>query len=214
MVKNILICIDRDGTLIEDNKYHLGHQGNWKKLIQFLPKVIEGLKLIQKKIPRAKIYIISNQSGIAIKNYPLLTSGKSKEVFEYIINKLKSKGIKMDGYEMCGHVNMNYVNRRPQYKFDKKLVCDCNCIKPKIGMIKETLKELDWKLNETKIFVIGDRYIDVRTGLNAKGYGILIPFKGEPGNIERTKRYIKTKDKKKTFIAKDFLDAAKYIIKK
>lgn len=213
MKKATLICIDRDGTLIYDNKYHLGHQRNWKRLVKFLPKTIDGLKLIKKKLPQAKIYMISNQSGVVIKNYPLLTLEKSKDVCEYILEKLKSKGTELDGYKICGHVDENYVKRRPQYKFDKKLVGNYSCIKPKIGMIREALKELNWKIKETNIYVLGDRYIDVRTGLNAKGYGILIPFKEEPGNIERTKRYVKQKDKKKIFIAKDFLDAAKYIIK-
>jgi len=213
MVKNILICIDRDGTLIYDNKYHLGHQRNWKRLVKFLPKVIDGLKLIKKKLPKAKFVMISNQSGVAIKNYPLLTNKKSEEVCEYIIQKLKLKGVTLDGYEICGHVDKSYVKRRSQYKFDKKLVCNCSCIKPEIGMIREALKKSNWEITETDIYVLGDRYIDVRTGLNAKGHGILIPFKEELGNIERTKRYVKSKDKKKIFIAKDFLDAAKYIIK-
>lgn len=212
MVKQILICIDRDGTLINDNKYHLGHQKNWKQLVEILPKVTQGIKLLNKKIPNAKLYMISNQSGIAIKNFPLLTKKKSEEVCQYLIDKLKSKGAKLDGYEICGHVNQNYVRRRPQYKFDKTKICNCNCIKPKIGMVKEILKKLNWKQKETEIYVIGDRYIDVKTGLNANGYGILIPFKGEPGNIQRTKRYTKPKDK--TFIAEDFLGAVEYIIKK
>ena len=214
MKKSILICIDRDGTLIYDDKYHLGHQKNWKRLVSFLPGVMDGLKLISKKLPEAKVYMISNQSGVAIKNYPLLTSKKSKEVCEYILKELKIKGAELDGYEICGHIDTNYVKRRPQYKFEKKLICNCSCIKPRTGMVKEVLKKLDWKIKETEIYVVGDRYIDVRTGLNVKGYGVLIPFEKEPGNIERTKRYTKTKDKKKIFIAKDFLDAAKYIIKK
>lgn len=214
MVKNILICIDRDGTLTYDKRYHLGHQRNWRKLVKILPGVIEGLKLIRKKIPQAKLYMISNQSGVAIKNFPLLTEKKAERVCDYILEKLKSNGTKLDGYKICGHVDMNYVKRRPQYKFNKNLVCGCDCIKPNTGMVTRILKTLNWEASKTKVYVIGDRYIDVRTGLNAGGHGILIPFEGEPGNIERTKRYVKTKDKKKIFIAKDFLDATKYILKK
>lgn len=204
-MKNILLAIDRDGTLIYDNKIHLGHTNDWKKKIKILPKVKKGIKLLRTKLPDAKIYMISNQSGVAIKNFKLLTEERSSEVCKYISNKLK-----LDGYEICDHVKEDYVKRRPKYKFIKKLVCNCSCIKPRSGMITIILKKLNWNKKTTQIYILGDRYIDVKTALNANGVGILIPFKNEPKELNKLKKYIK--NKKNTYIAKDFLDACKKII--
>lgn len=214
MVKNVLICFDRDGTLVWEKKLHLGHTNDWKKKIKILPNVVEGIKLLNKKLPNSAIYIDSNQSGVAIKNYPLLTEKRAREVCEYVIDKLKKRGAKIEGYEICARVSPEYVKRRKQYQFIKKLVCSCNCIKPKTGMINNILEKKGWSKKDTLIFVLGDRYIDVRTGLNTGGYGVLIPFANEPGNVERFEMYIKGKDKKKAYVAKDFLDACRFVVGK
>lgn len=203
-MKNILIAIDRDGTLTFDKKLHIGHTNDWKKKIKILPKVKEGIKLLRKKTPNAKLYLVSNQSGVAIKNFPLLTQKRADEVCEHVTKKLK-----LDGFISCGKVNQNYIKRRPQYKFINSLVGNYSCIKPKTGMINQALKELNWGKRETLIYVIGDRYIDVKTGLNAGGFGVLIPFENEPGELEKFERYVK--GNKNVFVAKDFLDACKWI---
>lgn len=204
-MKNILIAIDRDGTLIYDNKLHIGHTNSWKKKIRILNNVKKGIKLLRKKLPNAKIYIITNQSGVAIKNFKLFTQERSNDVCNYITEKLS-----LDGFSNCGKVNLSYVKRRPKYKFIKSLIGNFSCIKPKTGMIKKILKELDWDKEKTKIYVMGDRYIDIKTALNANGKGILIPFRNEPKELSKFKKYIK--NKKDTYIAKNFLDACKWII--
>jgi len=214
MKKQILICVDRDGTIDYDRKtrprYHLGRQKNWKSKVRFIQSSITGLKLLNKKLPEAKIYMISNQPGIAIKEFPLLTRKRVDEVFKYILKKLASKGVKFDGYEFCGKATSSYVKAHGQYTFHKKLVGNFPCSKPKPGMIKSILKREKLKLSETKIYVIGDRVSDVETAHNVKGFGILVPFIYQPGEKEETK---KLKNKKK-YIAKDFLGAARFIIKR
>lgn len=203
--QNTLIAIDRDGTLIYDNKLHIGRTNDWETKIKVLPNVKKGISLLRKKLPKAKIYLISNQSGVAIKEFKLLTQERSEKVCNYIKDKLK-----LDGFISCGHVDKNYVKRRPSHKFINKLICDCSCIKPSPGMINQATKELNWKKEQTAIFVIGDRYIDVKTALNSKGKGIMIPFKNEPKELAKFKKHIK--NKKDTYIAKDFLDACKWVI--
>ena len=207
--KNILICIDRDGTLIYDDKYYLGKQRNWKSLIKFLPGVIQGIKLLRKKLPEAKIYFISNQPGVAIKNFSLLTEQKANYVSAYIMYLLKKRGAALDGYEFCPNASLSYVKKHPDYKFHKRFVGNSPCIKPRPGMIKSILKKEGWKKENTQIYVIGDRVSDVKAALSVNGTGILIPFEKEPGNEEKFK---KIKSKKK-FLAKNFLDASKFILK-
>ena len=118
--KNILICIDRDGTMVYDGgSYHLGKQKNWKELIKFLNGVNQGIKELR-EINKVKIYMITNQPGPAIKEFPLLDEKKAIEVCEYIMKLLKEKRIELDG--------MNYVEKQVQIMLRKEKI-DIHLIK-------------------------------------------------------------------------------------
>ncbi|MCH7902926.1 hypothetical protein IIC68_04185 [archaeon] len=56
----------------------------------------------------------------------------------------------------------------------------------------------------------GDRVTDVKTGINANGTGILVPFPNKPNEKEKV---LKLNSRNK-YIAKDFLDAVMFIKKK
>ena len=83
-MKNILVCLDRDGTLIYDNKCNLGSQSDWKKKVKILPGVIKGIKELN-KIPNIKIYMTTNQPGVAVKEFKLLTLKRAHEVCRYVV---------------------------------------------------------------------------------------------------------------------------------
>ena len=83
-------------------------------------------------------------------------------------------------------------------------------MKPKLGMIEKILKKENLSRKDVKIYVIGDRESDVKTALNAKGFGILVPFKNELKEKTKTRK-IKNKNK---YIAKNFLDAARLVVKR
>jgi len=199
-----------DGTIVYDDKYHLGRQRNWKKMIRILPNVVSGLKKLNKSLPNSKIYLITNQPGVAIKDFPLLTQSRAEEVCKFIIKKLSKSKIKIDGYAVCGKASLAYTKRRSEYIFNKKLVGDFSCIKPKPGMVNAVLKKTGWKKKDTRIFVIGDREGDVKTGINSNGFGVIVPFKKEPGEEEKVRKL----KSKKIHIAKDFSKACEWIIKK
>lgn len=84
-----LICIDRDGTLIYDTKEHLflGSQVDWKKKVESLPNVLEGLRKLN-ELDDVHIYMITNQSGIAVQELPELTEEKAHEVCEYVLQQI------------------------------------------------------------------------------------------------------------------------------
>jgi len=207
-MKKILVLVDRDGVLIYDDKYHLGRTNNWKKKVKVLPKVVEGLKKLR-KIKGVSVYMITNQPGIAVKNFPLLTMKRSSEVCKFVVDKLKKKGGLIDDYFVCPHASPAYTKKRKTYKFEKKLVCNCSCIKPRLGMVFNALKKEGITKENANIYVIGDRISDIKTALNIKGNGILVPFANEPGQIEMAK---KIKQKSRVYIAKDFLGAANFIV--
>jgi D-glycero-D-manno-heptose 1,7-bisphosphate phosphatase len=207
-MKDTLICVDRDGTLIYDDEYHLGRTNNWKKLIKFIPESIKGLKLLNQKLPNAPIYVLTNQPGVSRNDFPLLTEKKADIVTKEIVNRIRKKGIKISGYFICPHPSPKYVKRHGNINFEKKMICNCQCRKPKPGMIKQALAAEDWKAKDTKIYMVGDRASDVAAALNINGRGILIPFVNTPNQ----KDWMKKLKKKNKYLAKNFLDAAKLII--
>ena len=208
--QNLLICIDRDGTLTYDKEFHLGSQKNWKSKIKILPTVIQGIKLLNKSFPEARLFIITNQPGVAVKQLPLLTQKKAEQVCSEIIRLLKKKGAIIHGLEVCGHASKKYQNkRRENFTFYKKYICECSCIKPKPGMIFNALKKLNWRKKDTMVYVLGDRSTDIQAAHNAKGFGIIIPFKETSDQKPKLNKL-----KFRFHTAKNFLGAAKFIVRR
>lgn len=207
-----MIFIDRDGTINYDNKYFVGRQKNWKSLVKICSGVFSGMKLMN-KIPDSKTYIITNQAGVAIKDFPLLTKKRAQEVIDYVVKILKGKGVKVDGYEFCPYVSLKYVKEKGQeIKFYKELVGDHYCIKPKPGMIMNALKKEGLTKKNTKIYVIGDRVTDVQVALKVGGKGILVLFDKEKNELEKTNK-LKEKYKERIYITNSFMDAARFVVK-
>ncbi len=202
-----LVCIDRDGTLIYDDKYYLGSQEDWQELIEFLPGVVEGVKSLN-ELNNIGIYMITNQSGIAMKDLPLLTEERAEKVCEEILTRLEQKGAHIDDYFFCPHVDPEYIEKRSEREFNDEMVCECECIKPRLGMVFDALKSKGVTRDDVNLYVIGDRASDVKTALNAGGEGILVPFENEPGEKEKVNEMFDDE----VFIADDFLEAARYIV--
>jgi histidinol phosphatase-like enzyme len=128
-----------------------------------------------------------------------------------VVEKAGSAGAKIDGYFLCPHANPDYVKKKPGVNFDPKLVHDCQCLKPALGMVFEALKAMKITQDDSNVFVIGDRASDVQTALNVSGTGILIPFENEPGEEEKVR---KLEEQSQIFIAKDMVEAAKFIVER
>lgn len=208
MQKQTLVFFDRDGTLIYDDKYYLGSQRNWRGLIKFLPGVLRCVRKLKKKNVRA--FMITNQPGVAVNELPLLTLEKAHRVCREVLARMRSRGADLDGYFVCPHASPSYVRAHPQFTFSQPLVCNCPCMKPRHGMIDDAMRKYNLRKNNTRIFVVGDRASDVLAGIRAGGYGILVPFKNEPKEIDKFKK-IKSRRK---FLAKNFCGAVDFIISK
>ncbi|MDW7774470.1 MAG: HAD-IIIA family hydrolase [Desulfobulbaceae bacterium] len=207
--KKPLICIDRDGTLIYDTSEHqfLGRENNWREQVQILPHVVEGLRLLN-TIPGAAIYMITNQPGVAVRDFPLLTEARAHEVCRYVVETLQKLGGTLHGYFLCPHASPDYVNSRPDLSFHPHLVHDCHCMKPALGMVFDALKKVGMTPENVDIYVIGDRATDVRTALNISGTGILIPFVNEPE--EQAK--VRIDKGEKVHIAENMQAAAEFVV--
>ena len=144
---------------------------------------IGALRILLKILKNYKLFIITNQSGIGRGIYKIQDFLKFNN---YLISILKKHNIKIIKTYYCPH--------KPED--------NCDCRKPKTKFLKEAEKELG--INLKKSFVVGDRKSDFEMGKNAgcktihvlTGYGINAKNEVKPN-----------------YIAKDLLDAAKWILK-
>lgn len=131
--------LDRDGTLIfepPDTK-----QIDSVNLLQILPGVVDGLKnLIAQGFSLA---MVSNQNGIGTKSFPKKNFEAPQEK---LLEILKKEGIKFDKIFICPHI--------PEKQ--------CECRKPKIGLVKKMIKTVDMKNS----LMIGDRDTDLTFAKN------------------------------------------------
>ena len=218
MIKPILVCCDRDGTINKDENYFLGTKSDWRKQVEILPGVIDGIKSL-KKTKNLYFFIVTQQSGVALigKEFDRLTLGVMHEVNKYIIRLLRSQGARVEGYFACPYI---YNKKAGEYmlkgrKINPDYVVDNNHdIKPRIGLIERAAKSIEASLDRCEVYVIGDRDTDVQMGLNAKGRGILVPGnkteeRADIGKVEK----LALENPGRVYIARDFLDASDYIKK-
>lgn len=155
------VFLDRDGVINELVYYE--EQG-----IIDSPFTVEQLKLFSwageaiKKLTEAgyKVVIVSNQPGIA--------KGRlSRETFEKIREKMKKElakqGAFVDGEYYCFH--------HPDARVES-LRANCECRKPRPGLLFQAARELDIDLSQS--WMIGDGLTDVKAGKAAGCKTILL----------------------------------------
>lgn len=212
----ILIASDRDGTINKDEDYYLGKDSDWKKQMEFLPGVVEGIRLLN-TIANTSFFIVTAQSGVAIANpdFAGLHEVRMKEVNDYIVGDLEKKGLRIDGWFACSYVDSKYVtSKKGKYDVHLQYVKDGHeDIKPNIGMLRKAAKHMGSTVEELEgVYMIGDRASDVMMGLNAGGKGILInSFKTqELGDLEKVQK-LQEQYPDRVFIAPSFMSAAVWI---
>jgi len=173
-MKNKAVFLDRDGTINID----FGYTHKIKDL-EIFPNAMEGLKLLQDS--GYKRIIITNQSGIA-RGY--FTEEDYHTFMEEMYTRLGKEGINFNGEYFC-----------PHHPDD-----NCNCRKPKTGMLEQAAKDFNLDLNTC--WMIGDSVSDIQAGKNAYCRTI---------HVLTGKEYTEP-IKKADFIANNLVDAANYIL--
>ena len=155
--KQKAVFLDRDGTI---NKY----VGFLRDIDEF--ELLDGVADAIKKI---------NASGylaIVVTNQPVIARGEvSFEELERIHNKMETllgkEGAYLDAIYFCPHhPHKGYEGERPELKFD------CNCRKPKPGMLLKAAQ--DFNIDLAQSWMIGDGENDIRAGQNAGCRTVLI----------------------------------------
>lgn len=148
--KQKAIFLDRDGTI---NKM-VGFI-NKPEQFELIPGVAEAIKTINK----------SGYLTIVITNQPVIARGEcSFEELQIIHDKMETElgkeGAFIDGIYVCPHhTDKGFEGERPDYKFN------CDCRKPKPGLLLQAAKEFNIDLNES--YMIGDSNNDVEAGEKA-----------------------------------------------
>ena len=182
------IFLDRDGTM----NVSKGFISNADDL-ELIPGTVEAIKAINK----------SGALAIVITNQPVIARGEcSFEELHNIHNKLKTllgeKGAFVDDIFYCPHhPDKGFEGEVPELKFD------CECRKPKTGMINEAVDK--YNIDLSKSYMVGDSTMDLELARNAGVKSVLVDtgFAGNDGKYDRSC----------DIEAKDLLDAVEKIIK-
>jgi D-glycero-D-manno-heptose 1,7-bisphosphate phosphatase len=176
---NKAIFLDRDGTINEDTGYTHKVED-----LEFVNSAVQGLQRMQQL--GYKLIIVTNQAGIA--------KGKfEEEDYFHFSNELRLRlqenGVIINAEYFCPHHSEGTIEK---YKID------CNCRKPKPGMLEQAAK--DFNLDLGKCWMIGDTPSDILAGKNA-GCKTIQVLTGKD----------KTESKDANFLAYDLFHASYFI---
>lgn len=149
-----VLFIDRDGTLVEEPA---DQQVDRIDKVKLMPGVIPALLKLQ--AAGYELVVISNQDGLGTAGFPepdfTVTQNFIRELFT-------SQGIKFAAEFFCPHF----------------LKDNCECRKPKTGLLTEYMKQA---IDLANSYVIGDRETDLQLAQNLGVHGIRLITHKNPG---------------------------------
>lgn len=140
------VFMDRDGTISEEIGY-VNHPARYR----VFPYSAEAVRLINEAGWLA--VLVTNQAGVA-RGY--FTEDLIGAVHDRLRQELEREGAHLDAVYYCAHHPS--VGESP-YRMD------CDCRKPKPGLIRRAASEFDIDLSQS--WMIGDRYSDMELAHNA-----------------------------------------------
>jgi histidinol-phosphate phosphatase family protein len=180
-----VIFIDRDGVINRDPGGWTKHNyvTKWDEFF-FIDGSIEALKRL--KEAGYKIYLISNQGGIG-RGY--FTQKDLDEINRKMLAEIKKGSGKIDQLYYC-----------PHHEGD-----NCECRKPKTGLIEKAIRSKEVDLKNT--FIIGDTLRDIEAG-KRMGMKTILVLSGK-ASLSETENWSIQPDS----IKKDLLKAVEWILK-
>lgn len=184
MIKTLFI--DRDGVINKDPGGWTRHEYVTElKDFHFLPGVFEALALLNRN--RVQVIVVSNQAGV---NKGFFTKDRLDEITHMMLADVKKNGGNISEVCYCPHTNED----------------NCNCRKPKPGMLDAAIKKHGVTARDT--FIIGDSEVDVLAGRLA-GLSTIFVLSGKTDM-----NGMKTWKAKPDYIFKDLLEAVKWLLVK
>ena len=130
------VVLDRDGTIIEERHYLSDPEQ-----VALIPNAAQGLRQIQEM--GFGLVVVTNQSGIG-RGY--FDSATLDLIHHRVVQLLESEGVHLDGFYHCPHLPED----------------DCQCRKPKTGLLNLAAKEMNF--NPQNCVVVGDKASDIEMG--------------------------------------------------
>ncbi|MDQ1592374.1 MAG: D-glycero-D-manno-heptose 1,7-bisphosphate phosphatase [Pyrinomonadaceae bacterium] len=144
--KRRAVFIDRDGTISEEVGY-VNHPSRYR----VFPYAAEAIKVLNEAGWLA--VLVTNQAGVA-RGY--FTEDVIGAVHTLLAQELERGGARLDAIYYCPH---HPSVGEPPYRFD------CDCRKPRPGLIRRAAADLDIDLAAS--WMVGDRYGDTELARNA-----------------------------------------------
>jgi histidinol-phosphate phosphatase family protein len=151
------IILDRDGTIIEERQYL-----SQPEQVTLIPGV--GTALRELRQMGFGLVVITNQSAIG---RGFFDHGQLERIHQRLEQLLEREGVHLDGLYICPHMPDD----------------DCDCRKPKPGLMRKAAKELGF--SPQKSIVIGDKACDIDMGRMAGALTFLVRT-GYGAQIEHT----------------------------
>lgn len=126
--------------------------------LKLFPYTIDAVRLLNRA--GYKVVVVTSQNGVA---QGVLTEAFLTEAHAYVSQLCEAAGAKIEGYYYCPHSTHAAVE---QYR------TDCDCRKPKPGMILAAAR--DHAIDLPSSIVIGDRWRDIEMGLAAGTKAMLV----------------------------------------
>ena len=140
------IFLDKDGTLVEDLPYNIE-----QRRITLCAGVGAGLRLLARLDYR--FFVVTNQDGMA---HGLFGEDDVKGVAHRLTDLLFREQVELEGFYYCPHHPNGVIARYSR---------ECNCRKPKPGMLMQAAHEHGIDLRSS--WMIGDILHDVEAGNRA-----------------------------------------------
>ena len=147
------VFLDRDGVINEE----VGYLDN-PAALKLIPGAAHAIRCLNRvHIP---VIVVTNQAGVA-RGY--FTEQRVHEIHEALSRLLAAEGAHIDRYYYCPH--------HPAEGLDPYRL-DCECRKPKPGMLLKAAEEFNLDLK--RCYFIGDKDLDIETGWRAGTHTILV----------------------------------------
>lgn len=189
MNKTIAVFFDRDGTL--------NVEAGYIKILENLVLAENAAEAIKKLNDNDILSIlVTNQTGPARDYY---AETHVKDLNNRLESLLKAENAYLDKMYYCPHLKTGIVK---EYSFD------CDCRKPKTGLIDQALKDFP-QIEAGKSYVVGDKATDIELAHNAGCKGILLTTGYGQQVLDGTYQNLNCKP---AYITDNVLDAVNWIL--
>ncbi len=147
------VLLDRDGTINEQMGY-VNHLSRFH-LLPGAARAIRGLNEAG-----LAVVVVTNQSGLARGYFP---ESLLEAVHAEMYRLLAQEGARLDGLYVCPH--------HPEAR-EERFRLDCDCRKPRTGLLERAAAELGLDLGRS--YMVGDRWSDLRCGAAVDATTVLV----------------------------------------